>query len=102
MTPPSSLCPGIGCCKQKRQLRPRKVRLLSQDHVTRKDQTDEAINVEKSNTLDGFLFPWPPTKPGSWATSQGLPTVRSLGARVQEAPPLLLHGCGLELLVVSP
>lgn len=87
---------------QKRQLRPRKVRLLSQDHVTRKDQTDEAINVEKSNALDGFLLPWPPAKPGSWATSQGLPTVRVLGARVREALPVLLHGCGLELLAVSP
>lgn len=101
-TPPSSRCPGIGCRMQKRQLRPRKVRLLSQDHVTHKGQTGEAINVEKSNALDGFLFPWPPTKPGSWVTSQGLPTMRSLGARVWEAPPVLLHGCGLELLGVSP
>lgn len=78
-TPPPSRCPGIGCRVQKRQLRPRKFRLLSQDHVTRKAQTDEAIDVEKSNALDGFLFPWPPTKPGSWATSQGLPTARVLG-----------------------
>lgn len=63
---------------------------------------DEAIDSEKSNSLDCFLFPYPPTKPGSWACSPGLQTVQALRAWVQKAPPLTLAGCGLELLVIFP
>ena len=57
MTPPSPVCPGIGFHLQKRQLRPRKVRLVSQDHIAPKDVIDKAIYIEKSNVLMVFCFP---------------------------------------------
>ena len=43
MTPPPPPRTGIGFLLQKRQLRPRKVRLVSQDHVTPKDEINNAI-----------------------------------------------------------
>ena len=57
MTPPPPPCTGIGFLLQKRQLRPRKVRLVSQDYVTPKDEINNAIYIDKSSVLMVFCFP---------------------------------------------